>query len=111
MPNNNKIINQVFNYLLIIFIFINLFVVISNANESEEKTCLMDSICKNKLNGVIRNSPCHRIHAPYDNVTDDDFYDLLWNNCPHFFDDKGLYKRIVYFMCRVLNLFSIKLVS
>ncbi|XP_054158260.1 NPC1-like intracellular cholesterol transporter 1 [Oppia nitens] len=56
----------------------------------DNRTCLMDSICKNNdKSGSNRNSPCHQIHVPYDNVTDDDFYDLLWTHCPHFFDDKG----------------------
>jgi len=81
---------KLFSYLLIIFNLVNIFVAISNADEFEDKTCLMDSICKNKFDGMTRNSPCHQIHSPYDNVTDDDFYDLLWNNCPHFFDDKGI---------------------
>ncbi|CAG2112858.1 unnamed protein product [Medioppia subpectinata] len=47
----------------------------------------MDSICK--IDGVKKNSPCHQMHAPYDNVTDDDFYELLSTNCPHYFNHKG----------------------
>jgi len=70
---------------------------VSAEGVDEEKTCLMDSICKNKdKEGANKNSPCHKIHAPYDNVTDNDFYDLLWNNCPHFFDDKG---ELVHKLC------------
>ncbi|CAG2104592.1 unnamed protein product [Medioppia subpectinata] len=48
---------------------INVLVVLS-ADETDDKTCLMDSICKSKdKEGVNKNSPCHQIHAPYDNVS------------------------------------------
>lgn len=62
----------------------------SAAKVENNETCIMNSVCKNKYNGITRNSPCYQRHAPYENIADDDFYELLWNNCPHFFDDKGL---------------------
>ena len=86
---SNSVSMSVKLFCVIFILRVNVFVV--SAEGVDEKTCLMDSICKNKdKEGANKNSPCHKIHAPYDNVTDDDFYDLLWNNCPHFFDDKGI---------------------
>ena len=92
----SKIFDFSKNLFLITFVLSICFLclAISFDNNSDEdndrKTCLMDSICKNKdKDGNNKNSPCHQVHLPYDNVTDDDFYELLWNNCPHFFDEKG----------------------
>lgn len=54
-----------------------------------ENTCLMNSVCNNKYGGVTRKSPCYNVHSPINNITDDDFYDLLTVHCPHMFDSNG----------------------
>ena len=56
---------------------------------SPEHTCLMSDVCMRK-NGL---GYCYKPHKPWNYSKDDrdteDFYDMLIDNCPHFFDANG----------------------
>src|SRR5437867_1816692 len=50
-------------------------------------TCVMHSICESRFLNVTRKSPCYQLHSPTTDIPDDDFYNLLFDNCPHLFDN------------------------
>lgn len=59
------------------------------------KTCLIGDSCDddNNFRGIGAGGYCYRPHEPINYQMDDDdtesFYEMLLENCPHFFNDNG----------------------